>query len=92
MCAKIKFIKMIDLKIEKKNMFRCVKDYLKITDGSEEYKICGREVKIYHDHFCSNVIDISYLAMTGNFMFTNYRGFRLYYEGKKIRKINFISY
>lgn len=69
--------------------FKSCEDYVHITDSTGDKFICGVEREPYVDEFCSNVIYVSYIAVTPKPPFLNpYKGFTLFYESKPYNNNN----
>lgn len=83
----------VDLKIQNRDSSENCVDYLRITDTSGIEDVCGSEKPIFAESFCSNVIFISYKALSQAPLFSGYKGFKLYYQSTlmKCYKI-FINY
>jgi hypothetical protein len=64
-------------------LFRCENSYIKLIDTTGTYDLCGVERKTFFETFCSNQIDILYMAADTP-LNAGFRGFKLYYESKYI--------
>ena len=76
---------LIEIKLISINDFSCVTDYLKISYNNSFKDACGTEMPTYFRKFCTNQLNISYLA-TADYS-SNYTGFKLYYEGIQFESI-----
>lgn len=69
----------LDLKIGARDSNgNCQDSYVKITDSTGEYILCGTERIAFHNKFCSKTIYIKY--KTSFPVSSSERGFKLYYE------------
>lgn len=69
----------LDLKIGARDSDgNCQGAYVKITDSTGEYILCGTEKIVFHNKFCSSTIFIKYLSSFP--VSSSDRGFKLYYE------------
>lgn len=69
-----------DMRIQNRDSSENCVDYLRITDSSGSEDVCGSERPIFAESFCSNVVYISYKAITQASIFPVFKGFKLYYQ------------
>jgi hypothetical protein len=57
---------------------KCQNGYVKVTDSTGEYILCGSKKEYFHNTFCSSTVYINY--KTVGQASSSDRGFKLYYE------------